>query len=250
MWGVLPSSIAAWQGSPLYHAGKIPPVTAKMFHKPDFPDGSVVKNPRACQRRTRGFDPWVGKSPWEEGDGNPLQYSCLENPMDTRAWRATVHGGGTELNRLSPWALAPRRHHQSFTPWSPPRVGHLEWPFCQSARHRRQAVHQPAGRRPLLLTSWCVGEGASLRPTGPACPLPPAKASVVGGAHRSAPLKVNPAGRNRQPTPAQASEERVGVAIGAECGQASRAPSVLCLTSPRTPRWTVLLSFYNDGSKL
>ena len=38
-----------------------------------------------------GFNPWVRKSPGE-GNGNPLQYSCLENPMDRGAWWATVHG--------------------------------------------------------------------------------------------------------------------------------------------------------------
>ena len=32
-----------------------------------------------------------------EGNGNPLQYSCLGNPMDRGAWRATVHGGAKEL---------------------------------------------------------------------------------------------------------------------------------------------------------
>ena len=36
------------------------------------------------------FDPWSGKIPGE-GNGNPLLYSCLENPMDRGAWRATVH---------------------------------------------------------------------------------------------------------------------------------------------------------------
>ena len=43
------------------------------------------------QRRRRGFDPWVGKIPGV-GSGNPLQYSCLGNPMDRGAWLATVHG--------------------------------------------------------------------------------------------------------------------------------------------------------------
>ena len=37
-----------------------------------------------------GLIPGLGRSPGE-GNGNPLQYSCLENPMDRRAWRATVH---------------------------------------------------------------------------------------------------------------------------------------------------------------
>ena len=34
---------------------------------------------------------WVGKLPWR-GNGNPFQYSCLENSMNRGAWRATVHG--------------------------------------------------------------------------------------------------------------------------------------------------------------
>ena len=38
-----------------------------------------------------GSIPRLGRSPGE-GNGNPLQYSCLENPMDRGAWRATVHG--------------------------------------------------------------------------------------------------------------------------------------------------------------
>ena len=38
------------------------------------------------------FDPWVGKIPGE-GNGNSVQYSCLENPMDRGARQATVHGG-------------------------------------------------------------------------------------------------------------------------------------------------------------
>ena len=38
-----------------------------------------------------GFDPRVGNIP-REGNGNPLQYSCLENSMDIRAWEATIHG--------------------------------------------------------------------------------------------------------------------------------------------------------------
>ena len=51
-----------------------------------FPGGLVVKNPSKC--RKQGFDPWVGKIPWRD----PLQYSCLGNPVDRGAWRVTVHG--------------------------------------------------------------------------------------------------------------------------------------------------------------
>ena len=44
-----------------------------------------------------GSVPGSGRSP-EEGNDCPLHYSCLENPMDRRAWRATVHGVTKESN--------------------------------------------------------------------------------------------------------------------------------------------------------
>ena len=53
----------------------------------------MVKNLPATGGDTRdvGLSPGSGKSP-EGGHGNPLYYSCLENPMDRGAWWATVHG--------------------------------------------------------------------------------------------------------------------------------------------------------------
>ena len=45
----------------------------------------------ACNAGDLGSIPGSGRSPGE-GNGNPLQYSCLENPMDRGAWQATVHG--------------------------------------------------------------------------------------------------------------------------------------------------------------
>ena len=58
-----------------------------------FPGGSVVKNPpdNAGDVRDMGSIPGLGRSPRGE-NGNPLQYSCLENPMDRGVWWATVHG--------------------------------------------------------------------------------------------------------------------------------------------------------------
>ena len=54
-----------------------------------FPGGSVVKNlPENAGEM--GLIPGLGRSP-EGGNGNSLQYSCLENPMDRGAWWATVH---------------------------------------------------------------------------------------------------------------------------------------------------------------
>ena len=56
--------------------------------------GSVVKNPPANTGDT-GSIPGSGRSSGE-GNGNPLQYSCLENPMDRGAWPATVRGVAKE----------------------------------------------------------------------------------------------------------------------------------------------------------
>ena len=55
-----------------------------------FPGGSVVKNPPANAEDT-DLIPGSGRFPGE-GNGNLFQYSCLENPMDRRAWKATAHG--------------------------------------------------------------------------------------------------------------------------------------------------------------
>ena len=55
-----------------------------------FPHGSVGKS-SACNAGDPGLIPGLGRSPGG-GHGNPLQYSCLENPMDRGAWWVTVHG--------------------------------------------------------------------------------------------------------------------------------------------------------------
>ena len=55
-----------------------------------FPGSSVGKE-TACSAGDPGSIPGSGRSPGK-GDGNLLQYSCLENPMKRGAWRATVHG--------------------------------------------------------------------------------------------------------------------------------------------------------------
>ena len=65
----------------------------------------VVKNPtaNAGDIGDLGPIPGLGRSPGED-NGNPLQYSCLENPMDRRAWWATVH-----------WVTKSRTHLKRFT---------------------------------------------------------------------------------------------------------------------------------------
>ena len=67
-----------------------------------FPGGSEVKA-SACNVGDLGSIPGLGRSPGE-GNGNPLQYSCLENPMDGGGWWATVHGVAKESD------LIERRH--------------------------------------------------------------------------------------------------------------------------------------------
>ena len=54
-----------------------------------FPGGSVVKN-LPSSAGDAGSIPGSGRSPGG-GNGNPLQYSCLGNPVERGAWRATVH---------------------------------------------------------------------------------------------------------------------------------------------------------------
>ena len=111
----------------------------KQLEQPASLVAQLVKNPPAMQE-TPQFDSWVGKIPWRRdrlptpvflgfpggsgskespcdarvldsilglgrfpggGHGNPLQYSCLENPVDREAWQATAHGVTKSETRLS-----------------------------------------------------------------------------------------------------------------------------------------------------
>ena len=67
--------------------------------KRDFPGGSDGKA-SAYNAGELGSSPGSGRSPGEE-NGNPFQYSCLENPMDGGAWQTTVHGVTKSRTRLS-----------------------------------------------------------------------------------------------------------------------------------------------------
>ena len=58
----------------------------------------------ACKAGDAGLIPGSGRSP-AEGNGNPLQHSCLENPMDRGAWWATVHGVAKSQTRLSDFSF-------------------------------------------------------------------------------------------------------------------------------------------------
>ena len=64
----------------------------KRNHLQDFPGGTVVKNPPAKSRNTGDMASCVYPTDHWVGNGEPLQYSCLENSMGRGAWHATVYG--------------------------------------------------------------------------------------------------------------------------------------------------------------
>ena len=80
-----------------------------------------------------------------EGDGTPLQYSCLENPMDGGAWRAAVHGVTKSWTRLSDFTFAFHFHalekematHSSILAWRIPGTGE-PGAVCGVAQSRTQ----------------------------------------------------------------------------------------------------------------
>ena len=66
----------------------------------DFNQVSSVGKSSACNAGDLGSIPGSRRSPGE-GNDNPLQYSCLENPMDRGAWRAIVHGVTKSRTQMS-----------------------------------------------------------------------------------------------------------------------------------------------------
>jgi len=109
-------------------------MTIKNGYPGDFPGGSEVKV-SACNARDLGSIPGSGRSPGE-GNGNPLQYSCLENPMDGGAWWATVPGVTKSQTPLSDFTS--RRGHLIFFMMQEVcghSKKHIEWPARSSGSH-------------------------------------------------------------------------------------------------------------------
>ena len=69
-----------------------------IFDMISFPSSSVAKK-YACNAEDLGSIPGSQRSPGE-GNGNPLQYSCLETSMDRGTWRTTVYGVAKNWTRL------------------------------------------------------------------------------------------------------------------------------------------------------
>ena len=78
-----------------------------------FPGGPDSKE-SACNVGDLGLIPGLGRSPGGE-HGNPLQYSCLENPMDRGAWRTTVQGAHKELDTTE--QLSTAQYIRQGLPW-------------------------------------------------------------------------------------------------------------------------------------
>ena len=75
--------------------------------KTDLPSGSDDKE-SVCNARDPGSSPEWGRSPGE-GNGNPFQYSCLENSMDRGAWQATVYGVTKSRTQMRDWHTQVRK---------------------------------------------------------------------------------------------------------------------------------------------
>ena len=96
-----------------------------------FTSGSSDSKESSSNVGDLGWIPGLGRFPGE-GNGNPLQYSCLENSMDRGAWRSTVHGGPKELDMTERLThqfsnLGTQMYRTEFwTLWEKARVGCFE----------------------------------------------------------------------------------------------------------------------------
>ena len=124
-----------------------------------FPGGSAVKNAPINARDTGdvGSIPESGISPGE-GNGNPLQYSCLENPMDRGAWQAAAHGvekSRTQLSvhvQLSTWYKQRIKSARTLgLPYFAPWEWHVRRPELASWR---MSIPAEASEISQLSTSW------------------------------------------------------------------------------------------------
>ena len=92
-----------------------------------FPDGLDGKE-SACSARNPRLISGSERSPGG-GHGNPLQYPCLENPMDRRAWLATVHGVTKSQSRLTWLSAQAQKHSELYWLLKSPAGSYLTWAY-------------------------------------------------------------------------------------------------------------------------
>ena len=131
-----------------------------------FPGGTVAKNSTANVGDS-GSTPGSGRSPGG-GNGNPLRYSCLENPMDREAWQATVRRVRPRLSRA--------QHHTKQVPFS----GFLlllslsEFPMCYNytkGNDNKAGTGNAAVSRTYRLLRTVENHDTSTSPTLQRCPI-------------------------------------------------------------------------------
>ena len=112
----------------------------------------------ACNAGDPSSIPWSGRSPGGR-NGNPLQYSCLENPMDRGAWWATVHGVAKSQTWLSDWVCTYNTHYllKKLFIWLHQVLQHMGF-YCG-------IVVQSLNRVQLFATPWTAACQASLSST-------------------------------------------------------------------------------------
>ena len=165
----------------------------------------VVKSPPASAGDVRdvGSIAGSGRSP-AGGHGNPLQYSCLENPMDRGGWWATVHGvakSWTRLKRLSTHAECVRRPGQGTDAQG--LVGHV----------RQSNLHPARGGNPrgaFRQVDGMIGTSACLQPTHApdTSAFSPAHVSRSCQASHPRPHRTRPATRQRCREACASSQQR------------------------------------------
>ena len=104
----------------------------------------VVKNSpaNAGDIRDMGSISWLGRSPGG-GNGNPLQYSCQENPMDIEALQTAIHGVTKSQTQLSVWAHHKQTTEETEQKWSIFNsifLSEVEWSWCHSLKMKTDVV--------------------------------------------------------------------------------------------------------------
>ena len=113
----------------------------------------------ACNAGDPGSIPGLGRSPGE-GNDNPLQYSCLENPMDRGIWRATVHGVAKSWTQLSDFI---HTHTHTRVTLGPHFSSASIWPAAQQSKDSRAVVSSSFCKAEFPRVSWDPG-GCSSSP--------------------------------------------------------------------------------------
>ena len=132
----------------------------------------------AGDRRDTGLIPGWGRSPGG-GHGNLLQYSCVENPMDRGAWRATVHGvakSRTQLKRLSAHASEVCRSFLLQVSWKEARQ-----PACWVMKSNENTHYMPGSILSTFWASFVIFIQKNLFPYHKNCiTIPPTAAESIG----------------------------------------------------------------------